>query len=52
MVDAQNQAQMQAVKVDLTQGTTIVVASGLKAGERVVTDGGTALEDGMKVRTK
>ena len=49
MVDAQNQAQMQAVKVDLTQGTTIVVASGLKAGERVVTDGQEKLQAGMKV---
>jgi multidrug efflux system membrane fusion protein len=49
MVDAQNQAQMQAVKVDLTQGTTIVVSSGLKAGERVVTDGQEKLQAGMKV---
>jgi membrane fusion protein, multidrug efflux system len=49
LVDAQNQAQMQQVKVDITQGTTVVVASGLKGGERVVTDGQEKLQAGMKV---
>ena len=49
LVDGQNQAQMQQVKVDLTQGTTIVVGSGLKAGDRVVTDGQEKLQAGMKV---
>jgi multidrug efflux system membrane fusion protein len=49
VVDPQNQAQMQQVKIDITQGTTIVVASGLKGGERVVTDGQEKLQAGMKV---
>lgn len=34
-----------------SQGDTVVIASGLAAGERVVTEGATALDDGMKVRT-
>lgn len=32
--------------------TTAAVMSGIKAGDVVVTDGGTALDDGMKVRLK
>ncbi len=49
VVDPQNLAQMQQVKIDITQGTTVVVASGLKGGERVVTDGQEKLQAGMKV---
>jgi membrane fusion protein, multidrug efflux system len=48
-IDAQNQAQMKPVQVQLTQATTIVVASGLQAGDRVVTDGQEKLQAGMKV---
>ncbi|OYY89409.1 MAG: efflux transporter periplasmic adaptor subunit [Sphingomonas sp. 28-66-16] len=33
-------------------GDRIAIVKGLAAGDRVVTQGGTALEDGMKVRTK
>lgn len=33
-------------------GDRVAVTKGLKPGEAVVTEGGTALEDGMKVRTK
>ena len=33
-----------------SQGDTVVITSGLAAGERVVTEGATALNDGMKVR--
>ena len=41
---------MRNVQVDLTQGATVVVTSGLKAGERVVTDGQEKLQAGMKVQ--
>lgn len=34
-----------------SQGDVVVITSGLAAGERVVTEGATALDDGMKVRT-
>ena len=50
VVDAQNSVEMRKVKVDLTQGATVVVASGLKAGDRVVTDGQEKLQAGMKVQ--
>ena len=33
-------------------GNRIAITQGLKAGDRVVTEGGTALDDGMKVRLK
>lgn len=33
-------------------GNRIAITKGLTAGDQVVTEGGTALEDGMKVRTK
>ena len=44
-------ASMRPVKVALTQGTTAVIASGLKAGEIVVTDGQVALTAGALVNT-
>lgn len=34
-----------------SQGDTVVITRGIAAGERVVTEGATALDDGMKVRT-
>ena len=40
------------VKPGPASGDRIAIANGLTAGDRVVTDGGTAIEDGMKVRTK
>jgi multidrug efflux system membrane fusion protein len=49
VVDANNVVDMRPVQVTLTQGNTIVVASGLKAGERVVTDGQEKLQAGMRV---
>jgi RND family efflux transporter MFP subunit len=33
-------------------GDRVTIVKGLKSGERVVVEGGTAVEDGMKVRTK
>lgn len=49
VVDDQSAAQMRAVQVQLTQGAIVVIASGLKAGEHVVTDGQEKLQAGMKV---
>lgn len=49
VVDPQNNVQMRNVKVQLTQGATVVIASGLQAGERVVTDGQEKLQAGMRV---
>ena len=37
------------VSVYLTQGTTVVISSGLQPGEKVVTDGQEKLKDGSKV---
>jgi multidrug efflux system membrane fusion protein len=49
VVDTQNTVEMRPVKLDLTQGNTVVIASGLQGGERVVTDGQEKLQAGMKV---
>lgn len=40
------------VTVSASDGTTAAISSGVNAGDMVVTQGGTALDDGMKVRTK
>jgi RND family efflux transporter MFP subunit len=40
------------VDTGATTGDRIAISKGVKAGEKVVTQGGTALDDGMKVRTK
>ena len=49
VVDANNTVAMRPVQVALTQGSTIVVAKGLQAGDRVVTDGQEKLQTGMRV---
>ncbi len=41
--------QERTVEVDLTQGTTVVVRSGVRAGERVITDGEEKLTSSSKV---
>jgi len=38
------------VTTGATNSETVAIASGIAAGDEVVTEGGTALEDGMKVR--
>lgn len=40
------------VMIGASDGTTVAITSGVSAGDQVVTEGGTALEDGMKVRTR
>jgi RND family efflux transporter MFP subunit len=45
-------AHRRDVRTGASAGKTASVTNGLKPGEMVVTAGGTALEDGMKVRTK
>jgi len=49
MVDANNTVQMRPVQLALTQGATVVIASGLQGGERVVTDGQEKLQAGSRV---
>ena len=49
VVDSNNTVQMRPVQVALTQGSTVVISSGLQAGDRVVTDGQEKLQAGMKV---
>ena len=49
VVDVNNTVQMRPVKVDLTQGSTVVAASGLQAGDKVVTDGQEKLQPGSRV---
>ena len=45
-------AHRRDVAVGATEGDRIAVTSGLRAGDTVVTAGGTAIEDGMRVRTR
>lgn len=45
-------AHRRDVRLGASNGVTISVASGIALGDQVVIEGGTALEDGMKVRTK
>jgi RND family efflux transporter MFP subunit len=40
------------VETGATSGDRIAITKGVAAGDKVVTQGGTALDDGMKVRTK
>ncbi len=49
VVDSNNTVKMEPVQVSLTQGNTVVIASGLQAGDRVVTDGQEKLQAGSKV---
>ncbi len=49
VVDANNTVQMRPVQVALTQGSTAVIASGLQAGDKVVTDGQEKLQAGSRV---
>ena len=49
LVDKDNTVKMQPVQVALTQGNTVVIGSGLQAGDRVVTDGQEKLQAGSKV---
>lgn len=45
-------AHRRDVEAASVSGDRVAIAKGLKPGDRVVTAGGTALEDGMKVRAK
>ncbi|HLY65186.1 MAG TPA: efflux RND transporter periplasmic adaptor subunit, partial [Chloroflexota bacterium] len=49
LVDANNTVQMRTVQLNLTQGSIMVVSSGLQPGDRVVTDGQEKLQAGMHV---
>jgi multidrug efflux system membrane fusion protein len=52
VVDATNKVSMRPIKVASTQGINVVVGSGLKPGEMVVTDGQMTLKAGMTVRVR
>jgi RND family efflux transporter MFP subunit len=45
-------AHRRDVEAGAVSGDRIVIVKGVKPGDQVVTEGGTALEDGMQVRTK
>ena len=49
VVDANNTVQMRPVQVALTQGSTVVITSGLQGGDKVVTDGQEKLQAGSRV---
>ncbi len=49
VVDTNNTVQMRPVQIALTQGATVVIASGLQGGEKVVTDGQEKLQAGSRV---
>jgi multidrug efflux system membrane fusion protein len=49
LVDSNNTVQMRPVQLTLTQGSTVVVKSGLQGGDRVVTDGQEKLQAGARV---
>ena len=48
-VDANNTVQVKPVQIALTQGNVVVIASGLQAGDKVVTDGQEKLQPGSRV---
>ena len=45
-------AHRKDVELGASDGTTVAIVSGVRVGDMVVTRGGTALDDGTKVRTK
>ncbi len=49
LVDSNNTVQMRPVQIALTQGATVVLASGLQGGDKVVTDGQEKLQAGSRV---
>jgi multidrug efflux system membrane fusion protein len=49
VVDSNNTVQMRPVQIALTQGATVVLASGLQGGDKVVTDGQEKLQAGSRV---
>ena len=49
LVDNSNTVEVRPVQLALTQGNTVVIQSGLQAGERVVTDGQEKLQAGSRV---
>lgn len=51
-VVSQGVAHRRDVATGASQGDRIAVTHGVRPGERVVVDGGTAVDDGMKVRTR
>jgi multidrug efflux pump subunit AcrA (membrane-fusion protein) len=51
-VVAKGVAHRRDVTIGAANGDRVTVLKGLKPGEQLVVEGGTAVEDGMKVRTR
>ena len=49
VVQSNNTVKMQPVHIDLTEGSTLIVGNGLRAGDQVIVDGAERLRDGAKV---
>lgn len=45
-------AHREDVEIGASDGTIVAIVKGVKVGDQVVTEGGTALDDGTKVRSK
>ena len=52
VVDADQKAAVRPIAVDVTEGESVVVQSGLQVGEQVVLDGQSQLKPGAKVATR
>lgn len=52
VIDAENKASQRPVKVGETLGDRVVIAEGLKAGERIVTEGLQKVREGAPVQPK
>jgi membrane fusion protein (multidrug efflux system) len=52
IIDAENQATQRAVKVGETIGESVLIVEGLKAGERIVTEGLQKVREGAPVQPK
>ncbi|OYT81028.1 MAG: efflux transporter periplasmic adaptor subunit, partial [Pseudomonas sp. PGPPP4] len=50
VLDADNRVSMRTVTLGVTAEERLQVLTGLEAGERVVTEGGDRLRDGMQVK--
>jgi multidrug efflux system membrane fusion protein len=50
VIDKDNKAKIRNIEIDFTNGGYTVIASGLKAGEKIVTNGQIRLQDGTEVK--
>ena len=50
VIDKDNKAKIRNIEIDFTNGGYTVIAGGLKAGEKIVTNGQIRLQDGTEVK--